>query len=155
MQLIRANTILLLRERTGKYSTKNSVCVHGVYSRFDLIFGVLMLLSNIFQLYHGEKFWWWNKSEYPERTTLTSWVRIPLSHGIPGTRWSIVWFITQCCIGYTSLWTRFEFTTLVVIGTHCTGSYTSNNHTITSTATRRIYLIISCKIISFNECIFI
>ena len=30
-------------------------------------------------------------------------------------------------------WTGFEFPTLVVIGTHCIGSYKSNYHTITTT----------------------
>ena len=34
---------------------------------------------------------------------------------------------------YTSLWSRFELTTSVVIGTDCIGSCKSNYHTITVT----------------------
>ena len=37
-------------------------------------------------------------------------------------------FITWCCIEYTSQWTRFKLTTLVVIGTNCTGSCKSIYH---------------------------
>ena len=40
--------------------------------------------------------------------------------------------ITKCCIEYTSPWTGFELTTLVVIGTDCTGTCKSNYHTITT-----------------------
>jgi hypothetical protein len=36
-------------------------------------------------------------------------------------------------VPHTSPWTWFEFTTLVVIGTDCTGSCKSNYHTITTT----------------------
>jgi hypothetical protein len=42
-------------------------------------------------------------------------------------------FITYCCIEYTSQWTGFELTTLVVISTNCTGCCNSNYHTITTT----------------------
>ena len=42
-------------------------------------------------------------------------------------------FTTKCCIEYTSPWTGFELTTLVVIGTDCIGSCKSNYHTITAT----------------------
>jgi hypothetical protein len=34
---------------------------------------------------------------------------------------------------YTPTWARFELTTLVVIGTDCTGSCKSNYHAITTT----------------------
>jgi hypothetical protein len=34
-----------------------------------MIFGVLMLLSEIFQQYHRDQFEWWKKPEYSERTT--------------------------------------------------------------------------------------
>ena len=34
-----------------------------------LIFNVLTSFSPVFQLYHGDQFWWWRKPEYPERTT--------------------------------------------------------------------------------------
>jgi len=52
---------------------------------------------------------------------------------LPTYRKSLTNFITQCCIGYTSQWAGVELTTLVVIGTDCTGSCKSNYHTTTTT----------------------
>jgi hypothetical protein len=53
-------------------------------------------------------------------------------------------FITYCCIEYTSWWTRFELTTLMVIGTDCTESCKSNNHTITTTMAPHLYYGVLC-----------
>ena len=35
----------------------------------DLVLWYLMSLSTIFHLYRGSQFYWWRKSEYPEKTT--------------------------------------------------------------------------------------
>jgi hypothetical protein len=51
----------------------------------------------------------------------------------PICRKSLTKFITWCCIEYTSPWTGFKLTTLVVISTDCTGRGKSNYHTITAT----------------------
>jgi hypothetical protein len=68
-------------------------------------------LSTIFQLHRGQ-FYWWRKLEYSKKTTDLSQVTDKLYHK------------------YTSPWTGFKLTTLVVIGTDCTGK--SNFHLITT-----------------------
>jgi len=84
-----------------------------------------ILCTTIFQLW---------KPEDPEKTTDLSQVADKLYH----------------IMLYTSLWSRFEFTTSVVRGTnHCIGSWKSNYHTITATTTP-VWIGKSVAIISKN-----
>jgi hypothetical protein len=77
-------------------------------------------LSTIFQLYHGDQFYCWRKSEYTEKTIDLPQVTDKLYH--------VMWYRVQLP------WAGFELTTVVVICTDCIGNYKSKYHTIMATS---------------------
>jgi hypothetical protein len=89
-------------------------------------------LSTIFQLYHRGQFYWMKETRVPgeNHRSAASQPQFQLVNAYMNIAYKLV-LIMLYRVHLASV--RFELTTLVVIGTDCTGNCKSNYHTITTT----------------------
>ena len=89
-------------------------------------------LTIIFLLYRGGQFYWWRKPKYPEKPSSLSQDKLSYI------------MLYRCT---TFPWTRFELSTLVVIGTDCILFFSSNcTNMFTRGLAREVELILHFKL---------
>ena len=93
-----------------------------VYKVIGLGSWCLMPLTTIVHVYRDGQFYWWMKTEYPEK--------------IINKLYHLMFYRVNFH------WSGFELTTSVVIYTECIGSCKSNYHTITTMAAPCMYILL-------------
>ena len=128
------------------------LCLYGFINIFVIYFLLLLILilttkvifghsSHIYQYFSGLGLWCltplleifqlYNGGQFIGGGNWCTWRKPQICHKLLKN------FITYCCIGYTSSWTGFELTTVVVIDTGYKGK--SNYHTMTTTTVPIFY----------------
>ena len=124
----------------------NYLCFHPIVFLFKMLPEIINTGPHRLGLVYGVYRHFEQYVSYIVAVSFISWVNRSTQRKLPTCRKSLTNFITLCCIEYTSSWTRFVLTTLIVIGTHCTGNCKFQYHSITTTMVPGPHIRTSCNV---------